>query len=101
MTSRNPTWGALAQPIHVEVLDRDEAITLLLGRTPDQNQVAADELAEELGDLPLALEQAAAYLEQTGMPLNTYLAAYQRRRQQLLAKGRRSPTTGRSIPLGS
>jgi tetratricopeptide (TPR) repeat protein len=88
VTSRNPAWGALAQPIHVEVLDRAEAIALLLGRTPDQDQVVAGELAEELGDLPLALEQAAAYLEQTGMPLATYLAAYQRRRQQLLAKGR-------------
>ena len=88
VTSRNPAWGALAQPIQVEALDRAEAITLLLGRTPDQDQVAAGELAEQLGDLPLALEQASAYLEQTGMPLATYLAAYQRRRQQLLAKGR-------------
>jgi tetratricopeptide (TPR) repeat protein len=88
VTSRNPAWGALAQPIQVEVLDRVEAVALLLRRTPDKDQVAAGELAEQLGDLPLALEQAAAYLEQTGMPLATYLAAYQRRRQQVLAKGR-------------
>jgi tetratricopeptide (TPR) repeat protein len=88
VTSRNPAWGALAQPIQVEALDRAEAVALLLRRTPDQDQIAADGLAEQLGDLPLALEQAAAYLEQTGMPLVTYLAAYQRRHQQLLARGR-------------
>jgi tetratricopeptide (TPR) repeat protein len=87
VTSRNPAWGALAQPIRVEVLDRAEAVGLLLRRAADQDHAAADQLAEELGDLPLALEQAAAYLEQTGMPLGAYLAAY-RRRQQLLAKGR-------------
>jgi tetratricopeptide (TPR) repeat protein len=87
VTSRHPAWGALAQPIQVDVFDRIEAVTLLLRRTPDQDQASAAQLAEQLGDLPLALEQAAAYLERTGMPLAAYLAAYQRRRQQLLAKG--------------
>jgi tetratricopeptide (TPR) repeat protein len=88
VTSRNPAWGAFAQPIRVEVLDRAEAIGLLLRRAADQDQATADELAEQLGDLPLALEQAAAYLEETGMPLAAYVAAYRRRRQQLLARGR-------------
>jgi tetratricopeptide (TPR) repeat protein len=88
VTSRNPAWGALAHPIQVDVLDRTEAVSLLLRRTPDQDQASATHLAEQLGDLPLALEQAAAYLEQTGMPLAAYLAAYQRRREQLLAKAR-------------
>jgi tetratricopeptide (TPR) repeat protein len=87
VTSRNPAWRAVATPIQVDVLDRAEAIALLLRRTPDRDQAAAAQLAEELGDLPLALEQAAAYLEQTGMPLAAYLAAYRRRRGQLLAKG--------------
>jgi tetratricopeptide (TPR) repeat protein len=87
VTSRNPAWSAFANPIQVDVLDRAEAIALLLRRTPDQDQAAAARLAEELGDLPLALEQAAAYLDQTGMPLAAYLAAYRRRRGQLLAKG--------------
>jgi NB-ARC domain len=88
VTSRNPAWGALARPIRVDVLERAEAVALLLRRTPHQDQVSADKLAEQLGDLALALEQAAAYLEQTGMPLTAYLAAYRRRRGELLAKGR-------------
>ena len=88
VTSRNPAWSALAQPIQVDVFDRPEAVALLLRRTADQDQAAANELAEQLGDLPLALEQAAAYLDQTGMPLVAYLIAYQRRREQLLAMGR-------------
>jgi tetratricopeptide (TPR) repeat protein len=88
ITSRNPAWGALGQAVQVDVLERDEAVRLLLRRTHDHDEASAAELADALGDLPLALEQAAAYLEQNGMPVRSYLAAYQRRHQQLLAKGR-------------
>ena len=88
VTSWNPAWGALARPIRVDVLDRAEAVALLLQRTDSQDQASANELAKQLGDLPLALEQAAAYLEQTGMPLAAYLVAHQGRRERLLAKGR-------------
>ena len=47
----------------------------------------ADELAAELGDLPLAAAQAAAYLEQTGLPPAAYLGRFRTRRASLLAKG--------------
>jgi tetratricopeptide (TPR) repeat protein len=88
VTSRNPAWATLGQPVRVDVLPRDQAVALLLRRIPDHDPSAADALAQMLGDLPLALEQAAAYLEQTGTPLSAYLSAYHRRHRQLLAKGR-------------
>jgi tetratricopeptide (TPR) repeat protein len=95
VTSRNPAWGSLGKRVRVDVLPRDEAVSVLLRppadqdqRTADQDRISADQLADELGDLPLALEQAAAYLERTGMPLKAYLALYRRQRQALLAKGR-------------
>jgi tetratricopeptide (TPR) repeat protein len=44
---------------------------------------SADELAEELGDLPLALEQARAYMERTGGTLSYYLGLYRDRFQEL------------------
>jgi tetratricopeptide (TPR) repeat protein len=88
VTSRNPAWGALGKSLRVNVLPRDEATGLLLSRTPDQDQASADRLATELGDLPLALEQAAAYLEQTGMPVAAYLDLFRHQRQALLGRGR-------------
>ncbi len=88
ITSRNPAWAALGRTMRVDVLPHDEATGLLLHRTAEQDHASADQLATELGDLPLALEQAAAYLEQTGMPLAAYLALFRRHRQALLAKGR-------------
>jgi hypothetical protein len=43
-------------------------------RTSLDDQTALDELAELLGDLPLALEEAAAYLEETQVRMDEYLA---------------------------
>ena len=45
------------------------------------------QLAGELGGLPLALEQAAGYLQATGGGLAGYLASFRRRRADLLARG--------------
>ncbi|MFJ5150699.1 FxSxx-COOH system tetratricopeptide repeat protein [Streptomyces sp. NPDC088353] len=79
-TSRTATgWHAIAPTMPLGLLDADAAVTLLctlaLGQehapTPGQRQDAAA-LAAELGYLPLALEQAGAYLDESG----TALAAY-------------------------
>jgi hypothetical protein len=51
--------------LDLDMLPRPEAIALLRRRAPGLTDDHADGLAEVLGDLPLALEQAAAYLEQT------------------------------------
>jgi hypothetical protein len=86
VTSRNPVWGRLATPLRVDVLAQEEAEAFLLRRSGDTDQVAAAALAEELGGLPLALEQAAAYCEQTSLGLADYLDRYRRAYARLLAK---------------
>jgi tetratricopeptide (TPR) repeat protein len=86
VTSRNPAWGAMATPLPVEVLPRAEAIAFLGARTGGDN-LAAGELAQALGDLPLALEQAAAYLEQTRTSLRDYLGLLRERAGELLGLG--------------
>jgi tetratricopeptide (TPR) repeat protein len=87
ITSRSPVWGGAAQPVKVDTFPRAESVAFLSQRTGTHDASAADALAEELGDLPLALEQAAAYLEQTPMPLPDYLALFRRRREELLGRG--------------
>jgi hypothetical protein len=74
ITSRNPDWHGLATPLAVEELSRTESVELLTGRLPDLSSGMADQLAEALGDLPLALEQAVGLLRDTGMPVTDYLA---------------------------
>jgi len=69
------------------VLGPDVAAGLLVSRTGDPDRQAARELAGLLGGLPLALEQAAAYLQAVGDTLAGYLALFRQQRAGLLARG--------------
>ncbi|MEV4175471.1 FxSxx-COOH system tetratricopeptide repeat protein [Nonomuraea sp. NPDC049709] len=64
-TRRTVGWNDLCSPIILEVLSRQAAVRLLaeLTRSPDTEEL--DALAGELGDLPLALAQAGAYVAHT------------------------------------
>jgi len=83
ITSRNPSWSKIAKLLPAKVFDRTESIDFLYRRTGQDDKKAADMLAEELGDLPLALEQAGAYIEETTMLLAVYCELFQSRRQEL------------------
>lgn len=73
VTSRNRAWERVATPLPVNVFERAESIELLKKRSPDLSHEDADRLAEALGDLPLAVEQAGAWLGVTGMLVGEYL----------------------------
>ncbi|MGH3856217.1 MAG: FxSxx-COOH system tetratricopeptide repeat protein [Pseudonocardiaceae bacterium] len=83
ITSRNPAWHDLATPLGVDVFDRSESLTLLR-RVPRLTEDDAARIADALGDLPLALSQAAAYLAETGMSTNDYLSLLDKRTAELL-----------------
>ena len=87
ITSRSPGWGALGGRLEVDVLARAETVALLQARIPAMDEELADKLAAELGDLPLAAAQAAAYLEQTDLPPADYLRRFRTRRADLLTRG--------------
>src|SRR5262249_28456881 len=81
------------------------AAWFLAGRAGDPGGRAARDLAAELGGLPLALEQAAAYIEATAGTLAGYLSVFRVRRAELLARGEAAghpaavaPTLGRALP---
>ena len=57
----------------VDAFDREQSITLLCERTGDTHREAADRIADALGDLPVAITQAAATAQQGGYALSDYL----------------------------
>lgn len=73
ITSRSRTWTSAANAIEVDVFHPDESVQLLRARWPELTHEQALQLADRLGHLPLALEQAVALHEQTGTPLSEYL----------------------------
>lgn len=93
ITSRESVFQELgiARGLEVKDLDGNEALQFLLKRTGREDsdlgeRAAAAELAAELGNLPLALEQAAAYMTETSASFFNYLGAFRKRRVTLLEK---------------
>ena len=86
ITTQNQHWPR-GQAVEVPVLDLEVAAGFLVSRTGDPDRAAAGELAAELGGLPLALEQAAAYMQATGTTLAGYLPLFRVRQADLLARG--------------
>ena len=67
ITSRNHRWQSIVDTVQVDVFSRAESTEFLSKRVPKGlTDSDADRLAEKLGDLPLALEQAGALLSETG-----------------------------------
>lgn len=73
--------------MELDVIDLLSAVALLRTRVPDLAEDVAQKIAQELGRLPLALEQAAAYLDKTAMPGRDYLDLLRRRAADLFARG--------------
>lgn len=85
VTSRHPGWaGTFAEPIEVGLFDREESKELLCRRDPVITDEQADELASKLGDLPLALAQAATWRAETGMPIEEYLRLFDEKVAEIL-----------------
>ena len=94
LTSRESAFGELgiARGLEIVDFDGDESLRFLLKRTgrvevEPEERVAASELAAELGNLPLALAQAAAYVAETDATFSDYLRAFRKRRLALLERG--------------
>jgi tetratricopeptide (TPR) repeat protein len=86
VTSRSHSWKGIANPLSVKVLPIEEAIAFMLNRTGQTDETAAKLLAEALGCLPLALEQASAYIEATGSTIPHYLNLFQQNQQEILRR---------------
>jgi len=103
LTTRLQASGTIAQSIEVEKMGLDEGVTFLLRRTKviapgasldeamKENQAQAAEIVAVLDGLPLALDQAGAYIEETRCGLSQYLSLYGTRRKELLLRRGRFP----------
>ncbi|MFL6075320.1 MAG: FxSxx-COOH system tetratricopeptide repeat protein [Mycobacteriales bacterium] len=98
VTSRNPQWATVARPVEVDVFTRAESVELLRKRGPELINEEADRLAEALGDLPLAIEQAAAWRAESGMSAAEYLRLFEEKRADLLAV---SPPLDYQLPVAA
>jgi len=100
LTTRAQATSHLANRIEVETFSPEQGALFLLRRagllardTALEQAVSDDrelalQIAKALGGLPLALDQAGAYLEETGCSLSEYQQLYQQYRTDLLRERR-------------
>src|SRR6266851_5380239 len=98
LTTRAQSTGTIANSLEVEKMEQPEGALLLLRRAkklaadapleqataPDRS--LAEAVVRELDGLPLALDQAGAYIEETNCGLSGYLDLYRTRRKDLLQR---------------
>jgi tetratricopeptide (TPR) repeat protein/transcriptional regulator with XRE-family HTH domain len=104
LTSRHQALGLVAEAVEVPPMSQQESVSLLLARARLARSIApgaapgeassletpatrgASELVTLLEGLPLAVDQAGAYIEETGCRVMDYLERYRRQRKQILAR---------------
>ncbi len=104
VTTRAQATGSLAPSISIEQMSGDEGALLLLRRAQllapkaslehvsEADRAQAETLVVAMGGLPLALDQAGAYIEETGCGLSGYLELYRTHQIDLLQRRSAGPS---------
>jgi hypothetical protein len=88
ITTRTGRWQEIVTaPVKVDVFARPESVAVLQGRVPGLSGSDADALAEDLGDLPLAVAQAASFMAESGMLATEYRHLAKTRAARILSEG--------------
>lgn len=87
VTTRVSGWAGRAGVIELDVFTRQESVELLERRVPGAAGEIAHRIAGQLGDLPLALEQAAGYMDYNQTAPEEYLALLTSRLDDMIGLG--------------
>jgi tetratricopeptide (TPR) repeat protein len=98
LTTRAHAVGAIARRVEIQEMGTDEGALFILRRSrciaedappkgaAEADQETAKKLVTQLDRLPLALDQAGAYIEKTGCGLSGYLSRYRTHGPELLRR---------------
>lgn len=98
ITSRSPGYHEFAAPLKVDTFSRGESVEFLRRAVEDLTEADADAIADELGDLPLALAQAAGLMAETAMTVAEYREELYAHANRLLS---RVPPASHTAPLAA
>ncbi len=98
LTTHSQFTGTLAERINLDPLPEDEGSLFLLHRSkllqlnltleavPELLLSSTKKIVQELGGLPLALDQAGVYIDESGCSISDYLQHYEHKYLQLLGR---------------
>ncbi|MFG2553605.1 FxSxx-COOH system tetratricopeptide repeat protein [Streptomyces sp. NPDC048581] len=87
VTTRVSGWSSRADVLDLDVFTRQESVDLLTRRVPGTTAEVADRIAGQLGDLPLALEQAVGYMAYNDTAPEEYLSLLTSRLEDMIGQG--------------
>lgn len=87
ITSRNPNWSSIATELEISVMERDESKLVISKNNKQINTNDLEKLCDILGDLPLAMEQARAYISETGLTISEYIDRLEKYKTLIMSKG--------------
>ncbi|KAL9025541.1 MAG: hypothetical protein Q9196_005654 [Gyalolechia fulgens] len=91
ITSRHADAGLLGKVVQISGMDESEGLELLRRRTEQNldepvNRAAAIEVLQTLGYLPLAIDQAGAYIRQQRLSMPQFLQQYEDQKETVLGQ---------------
>lgn len=111
ITSRHADAAALGTDVQLEGMKENEGIELLLRRTKfnkdeEDVRIAAEQILQRLGNLPLAIDQAGAYMTARKLSPLAFLQQYDKRSEHYFGQTpkvwdykRRVPEETKAFPL--
>lgn len=85
VTTRRRGFRRIGSVLELDVIDMNAAVHILQSRVSTLQRPDAESIAELLGRLPLAIEQAAAYLDRTQIPPAEFLELLRTRQSAMFA----------------
>ena len=85
VTTRTKPTSTKVRPVQVDVFTREESVEHLTRRVPGLRDEDAALVADAVGDLPLAIEVAAGWLETTATPVGEYIEQLREQSTQVLS----------------
>lgn len=85
VTSRDPDWRRFGPTLEISVFERHESIELLRIRAANIATKDANNVAEKVGDLPLAVDQVANWHVATGTSVASLLGRLDQQAREILS----------------
>ncbi len=92
ITTRHQMWDSCCHSFSILFFLRKESVNFLLNRSDSKDLSGAESVAEQLGNFPLSLELASAYIRETAVSFTDYLESV-RERHETLWEDRTQPLT--------
>ena len=83
ITSRDNNWKMIGNVISVDVFTPQEAINFIRNRTSSDDLLGVEILSKRLGFLPLAIEQAVAYILNNSLSFLDYVELFEKYKLKL------------------